>query len=49
MTERVIVSVTEGKIQGFKNKSTFSGAEFYSFLGVPYGQSTAGQARFKVT
>ncbi|XP_065222438.1 esterase FE4-like [Planococcus citri] len=47
MGEKVIVSVCEGKIQGFKNVSTFSGVEFYSFLGVPYGQSTGGLARFK--
>ncbi|XP_065222437.1 esterase E4-like [Planococcus citri] len=47
MSEKIIVSVCEGKIQGFKNVSTFSGVEFFSFLGVPYGQSTAGHARYK--
>ncbi|XP_065211405.1 esterase E4-like [Planococcus citri] len=47
MTEKVIVSVKEGKVRGFKSKTAYSGAEYYTFLGVPYGQSTAGSARFK--
>lgn len=49
MAERVVVTVNEGKIRGIKKKSTFSGTDYYSFFGVPYGQSTAGKARFKVS
>ncbi|XP_065211385.1 esterase FE4-like isoform X2 [Planococcus citri] len=47
MAEKVIVTVKEGKVRGFKAKTAFSGAEYYTFFGVPYGQSTAGSARFK--
>ncbi|XP_065211401.1 esterase FE4-like [Planococcus citri] len=47
MSEKVIVAVKEGKVRGFKRKTYYSGVEFYTFLGVPYGQSTAGSARFK--
>ncbi|XP_065211408.1 esterase FE4-like isoform X2 [Planococcus citri] len=47
MTEKIIVNVKEGKVRGFKTKTAYSGAEYYTFLGVPYGQSTAGSARFK--
>ena len=43
-----VITVNEGKIRGIKKKSWFSGVEYYSFLGIPYGQSTAGYARFKV-
>lgn len=49
MTEKVIVTVKEGKVRGFKTKTAYSGAEYYTFLGVPYGQSTEGSARYKVT
>lgn len=49
MAEKVIVTVKEGKVRGFKTKSRYSGVEYYSFLGVPYGQPTVGPARFKVT
>ena len=49
MSEKVIVTVKEGKVRGFKTKTAFSGIEYCVFLGVPYGQSTAGSARFKVT
>lgn len=44
----VVIAVKEGKIRGIKLKSVFSGVEYCSFLGIPYGQSTAGSARFKV-
>ncbi|XP_065202765.1 esterase E4-like [Planococcus citri] len=47
MSEKIIISVNEGQIRGFKSTSFYSGVEYYSFLGVPYGQSTAGNARFK--
>ncbi|XP_065221847.1 esterase FE4-like [Planococcus citri] len=47
MLEKVIVTVKEGKVQGFKTKTAYSGAEFYSFLGIPYGQPTGGAARYK--
>lgn len=43
-----IVTVNEGKVRGVKQKSTFSDVDYYSFFGIPYGQSTAGAARFKV-
>ena len=48
MAEKVLVTVKEGKLRGMKKKSLYSGIEYFSFLGVPYGQSTAGYARFKV-
>ncbi|XP_065202773.1 esterase E4-like [Planococcus citri] len=47
MSEKVTVTVKEGKVRGFKKTSIYSEVEYYSFLGVPYGQSTTGQARFK--
>ncbi|XP_065211455.1 esterase E4-like [Planococcus citri] len=43
----VILEVNEGKIRGVRKQSAFSEVEYYSFLGIPYGQSTAGHARFK--
>lgn len=48
MNSKIIVTVNEGKIKGIKNKSMFSGTEFYSFYGVPYGQPTGKTARYKV-
>ncbi|XP_065208415.1 esterase E4-like isoform X2 [Planococcus citri] len=48
MFGKVIVTVKEGNILGFKRKTYYSGVEFYTFLGVPYGQSTAGSARFEL-
>ncbi|XP_065202774.1 esterase E4-like [Planococcus citri] len=47
MSEKVTVTVNEGKIRGLKTKTAYSGTEYYSFLGVPYGQSPAGVGRFK--
>ncbi|XP_065202740.1 esterase E4-like [Planococcus citri] len=47
MPETVVVSVKEGKIRGVKRKSEYSGAEFFSFLGVPYGQPPISTLRFK--
>ncbi|XP_065202782.1 esterase E4-like [Planococcus citri] len=47
MSEKVTVIVKEGKVRGIKKKSTFSNTEYYSFFGVPYGQSTAGTFRYK--
>ncbi|XP_065202784.1 esterase FE4-like [Planococcus citri] len=47
MSEKVTVTVKEGKVRGIKKKSTFSNTEYYSFFGVPYGQSTAGTFRYK--
>ncbi|XP_065202781.1 esterase E4-like [Planococcus citri] len=47
MSEKVIVTVNEGKVRGFKTKSDFSGVEYYTFLGVPYGQPPVRSARFK--
>lgn len=49
MSEKVDVIVNEGKVRGFKTKTVYSGAEFYSFLGVPYAQPPTGVARYKVT
>lgn len=48
MTDKVFVKVNEGKIKGFKKKSTFSGIEYCSFLGVPYAQPILEHDRFKV-
>ncbi|XP_065202768.1 esterase E4-like [Planococcus citri] len=47
MSERVTVTVNEGKVRGFKSKTAYSDIEYYSFLGVPYGESTEGKARFE--
>ncbi|XP_065218873.1 esterase E4-like isoform X1 [Planococcus citri] len=47
MTDKVYVSVNEGKIKGIRKTSNFSGVEYFSFLGVPYGQPPVGSARFK--
>ncbi|XP_065202738.1 esterase E4-like [Planococcus citri] len=47
MSERIIVSVKEGKIRGVKKISPFSGAEYYSFYGVPYGQPPTNALKFK--
>lgn len=48
MNNKAIVTVNEGRVRGIKKKSAFSGAEYYSFFGIPYGQSTAALSRFKV-
>ena len=45
MSDKVTVTVNEGKIRGIKKISSFSGIEYYSFLGVPYGQAPAGHLR----
>ncbi|XP_065219358.1 juvenile hormone esterase-like [Planococcus citri] len=47
MSDKVIVTVNEGKIKGVKKTSSFSGVEYCSFLGVPYAQPPEGQLRFK--
>ncbi|XP_065202733.1 esterase E4-like [Planococcus citri] len=47
MSEKIIVTVNEGKIKGIKGSSKYSGAEFYSFFGVPYGQPPVSNFRFE--
>ncbi|XP_065202747.1 esterase E4-like [Planococcus citri] len=47
MSEKILVTVKEGKIRGVKQFSTFSGVEYYSFYGVPYGQPPIDNLRFK--
>ncbi|XP_065202746.1 esterase E4-like [Planococcus citri] len=47
MTDRVLVSVKEGKIRGIRRTSEYSGAVYYSFFGVPYGHPPTGSLRFK--
>ncbi|XP_065219497.1 esterase E4-like [Planococcus citri] len=47
MTDKVHLSINDGRIKGIKKTSNFSGAEYYSFLGIPYAQPTTGNARFK--
>ena len=49
MAQKVTVTVNEGRIRGVQKISKFSGTEYYSFFGVPYGQNTRGAARLKVT
>ena len=44
----IVIDVNDGKIRGIRRKSSFSSVEYYSFLGIPYGKSTAGYGRFKV-
>ncbi|XP_065208408.1 esterase E4-like isoform X2 [Planococcus citri] len=41
------MGVNEGKVRGAKKVSKFSGAEYYSFFGIPYGQNTRGSMRLK--
>lgn len=48
MAEKIVVSVNEGQIRGIKQVSKFSGTEFYSFFGIPYGKPPIGNLRFKV-
>ena len=48
MSERIIVTVKEGKVRGIKKSSEYSGAEYYSFYGIPYGQPPINTLRFKV-
>lgn len=48
MSEAVIVSVSDGKVRGIKEKSPYSGAEYYSFYGIPYGRPPTEGLRFKV-
>ncbi|XP_065202796.1 esterase E4-like [Planococcus citri] len=47
MVEKVVVTVKERKIRGIKQTSKFSGTEFYSFFGIPYGQPPINTLRFK--
>ncbi|XP_065202719.1 esterase E4-like isoform X2 [Planococcus citri] len=47
MSERIIISVNEGKIRGVKETSLYSGVEFFSFYGVRYGQPPLNNLRFK--
>ncbi|XP_065202789.1 esterase E4-like [Planococcus citri] len=47
MSEKLVVTVNEGKIRGIKQKSVFSGTEYYSFFGVPYGKPPTDVLRFK--
>ena len=48
MSEKKIVSVKEGKVRGIRTRSKYSGVEFYSFYGVPYGQPPINTLRFQV-
>ncbi|XP_065208406.1 esterase FE4-like [Planococcus citri] len=47
MAQKVTVTVNEGRVRGVKKVSKFSGAEYYSFFGIPYGQNTRGSMRLK--
>ncbi|XP_065219197.1 esterase E4-like [Planococcus citri] len=47
MADKATVTVNEGKVKGIKKVSNFSGVEYYSFLGIPYGQPPIGNLRFK--
>ncbi|XP_065202748.1 esterase E4-like [Planococcus citri] len=47
MSDRIVISVKEGKIRGIKRKFEYSGAEYFSFYGVPYGQLPTSSLRFK--
>ena len=48
-TTEVLVTTNVGQIRGIKTEETFNGRIFSvnRFLGVPYAESTAGDARFK--
>lgn len=48
MSEKVIVTVNEGKIRGLKEVSVYSKAEYYAFYGIPYAEQPAKNLRFKV-
>ncbi|XP_065202741.1 esterase E4-like [Planococcus citri] len=47
MSEKFVIAVNEGKIRGIKQRSVFSGAEYYSFFGIPYGKRPTDKLRFK--
>ncbi|XP_065202716.1 esterase E4-like isoform X2 [Planococcus citri] len=47
MSERVIVTVNEGRVRGIKQTSHYSSTEYYSFFAVPYGQPPENHLRFK--
>lgn len=48
MSDKLTVTTNDGKVRGVKQKSTFSGAEYYSFFGIPYAQPPIGRLRFRV-
>lgn len=48
MADNLVVSTKNGKVRGIKQKSNFSGASYYAFYGVPYGQPPVDNLRFKV-
>ena len=35
-----------GKLQGSNRPTQFTGRDVYSFFGIPFGESTAGEGRF---
>lgn len=48
MSEKVVISTSDGQIRGIKKISKFLGTKFYSFFGIPYGKPPSGTLRFKV-
>lgn len=44
-----VVTLKAGKIQGVKVVSSFNGAEYCAFYGVPYAQPPIGDLRFRVS
>lgn len=48
MSERIVVSTKNGKVRGIKKSSEYSGAEYYSFYGIPFGQPPTNTLRYKV-
>lgn len=47
-TEKVLVSIPQGKLQGQKEASVF-GDIYYSFQKIPYAKPPIGELRFKVS
>lgn len=42
------IETSTGLVKGFKQTTYFSGTEYYSFKGIPYGEPPIGQLRFEV-
>ncbi|XP_065202729.1 esterase FE4-like [Planococcus citri] len=47
MTEKVVITVNEGKIRGVKQISNHSKTPYYAFYGIPYAEQPVHNLRFK--
>lgn len=49
MSQKVVISLKNGKVRGVKERSSVFDADFYSFYGIPYAQPPVGSLRFKAS